>query len=169
MLICRRTQGSAGFNRLRLFWRGFEFQPVWVWVFGYDQMISGFQALRQTRASWLGLNPSQKSPCRSQGRFPIHCATNAPSETNSVMSGWTPMSEEMPTSKHGFLYIASPQQGDLWLLGPPSGRGASGGARTRYRRVLADLRADSQAIVPPTLIIQHHLFFVFLLIMLLRL
>ncbi|GFO05924.1 transposon tf2-11 polyprotein [Plakobranchus ocellatus] len=29
----------------------------------------------------------------------------------------------------------SPQQGDLRLLGPPSGQGAGGGARTRDRRV----------------------------------
>ncbi|GFN79260.1 hypothetical protein PoB_000576600 [Plakobranchus ocellatus] len=50
----------------------------------------------------------------------------------------------------GFLYATSPQQGDLRLLGPPSGRGADGGVRTRDRRVPADLRADSQAIVPPT-------------------
>ncbi|GFO49251.1 hypothetical protein PoB_007575600, partial [Plakobranchus ocellatus] len=45
---------------------------------------------------------------------------------------------------------ASPQQGDLRLLGPPTGRGADGGARTHDRRVHADLRADSQATVPPT-------------------
>ncbi|GFO29141.1 hypothetical protein PoB_005564600 [Plakobranchus ocellatus] len=45
----------------------------------------------------------------------------------------------------GFLYIASPQQGDLRLSGPPSGQGAGGGARTRDRRVPADLRADSLA------------------------
>ncbi|GFO08251.1 hypothetical protein PoB_003475600 [Plakobranchus ocellatus] len=50
----------------------------------------------------------------------------------------------------GFLYIASPQQGDLRLQGPPSGRGADGGARTRDRRVPADLRVDSQATLPPT-------------------
>ncbi|GFO26617.1 hypothetical protein PoB_005312200 [Plakobranchus ocellatus] len=30
-----------------------------------------------------------------------------------------------------FLHKASPQHGDLTLLGPPSGRGADGGARTR--------------------------------------
>ncbi|GFN85691.1 hypothetical protein PoB_001219700 [Plakobranchus ocellatus] len=42
------------------------------------------------------------------------------------------------------------QQGDLRLLGPPSGRGTDGGARTRDRRVPADLRADSKATVPPT-------------------
>ncbi|GFO31800.1 hypothetical protein PoB_005830500 [Plakobranchus ocellatus] len=44
-----------------------------------------------------------------------------------------------------FVYIASPQQGDLRLLGPPSGQGAGGGARTRDRRVPADLREDSPA------------------------
>ncbi|GFO44507.1 hypothetical protein PoB_007101200 [Plakobranchus ocellatus] len=32
-------------------------------------------------------------------------------------------------------YVASPQQGDLRLSGPPSGQGAGGGARTRDRRV----------------------------------
>ncbi|GFN86396.1 hypothetical protein PoB_001290200 [Plakobranchus ocellatus] len=44
----------------------------------------------------------------------------------------------------------NPQQGDLRLSGPPSGQGAGGGARTRDRRVPADLRADSLATVPPT-------------------
>ncbi|GFN79712.1 hypothetical protein PoB_000621800 [Plakobranchus ocellatus] len=42
-----------------------------------------------------------------------------------------------------FLRIACPQQGDPRLSGPPSGGGAGGGARTRDRRVPADLRADS--------------------------
>ncbi|GFO29742.1 hypothetical protein PoB_005624700 [Plakobranchus ocellatus] len=46
--------------------------------------------------------------------------------------------------------MASPQQGDLRLLGPPSGRGADGEARTLDRRVPADLRSDSQATVPPS-------------------
>ncbi|GFO15152.1 hypothetical protein PoB_004165700 [Plakobranchus ocellatus] len=49
-----------------------------------------------------------------------------------------------------FFYIASPQQGDLRLSGPASGQGAGSGARTRDRRVPADLRADSQATVLPT-------------------
>ncbi|GFO09547.1 hypothetical protein PoB_003605200 [Plakobranchus ocellatus] len=44
----------------------------------------------------------------------------------------------------------SPQQGDLMLSGPPSGQGASSGARTRDGRVPADLRADSQGTVLPT-------------------
>ncbi|GFO18283.1 hypothetical protein PoB_004478800 [Plakobranchus ocellatus] len=45
---------------------------------------------------------------------------------------------------------SSPQQGDLRLSGPPSGQGGGGGARTRYRKVLADLRAGSLATVSPT-------------------
>ncbi|GFO39168.1 hypothetical protein PoB_006567300 [Plakobranchus ocellatus] len=44
----------------------------------------------------------------------------------------------------------NPQQGDLRLPGSPSGRGAGGGARTRDRRVPADLRTDSLANEPPT-------------------
>ncbi|GFO00117.1 hypothetical protein PoB_002662200 [Plakobranchus ocellatus] len=51
---------------------------------------------------------------------------------------------------HGLLTHASPQQGDLRLSGLPSGRGIDGGARTRDRRVPANLREDSQATVPPT-------------------
>ncbi|GFN75112.1 hypothetical protein PoB_000161800 [Plakobranchus ocellatus] len=43
--------------------------------------------------------------------------------------------------------LTSPHQGDLRLSGPPSGQGAGGGARTRHRRVPADLRADSLATV----------------------
>ncbi|GFO46934.1 hypothetical protein PoB_007343900 [Plakobranchus ocellatus] len=48
------------------------------------------------------------------------------------------------------LYIASPQQGDLRLSGPPSGYCAGSGARTRDRRVPADLKVDSLATVPLT-------------------
>ncbi|GFO35221.1 hypothetical protein PoB_006172600 [Plakobranchus ocellatus] len=44
---------------------------------------------------------------------------------------------------------ASDYLGDLKLSGPPSGQGAGGEARTRIRRVPADLRADSLATVPP--------------------
>ncbi|GFN87198.1 hypothetical protein PoB_001370400 [Plakobranchus ocellatus] len=50
----------------------------------------------------------------------------------------------------GLLHKANSQQGDLSLLGLPSGPGADGRARTRDRRGPADLRADSQATVPPT-------------------
>ncbi|GFO01885.1 hypothetical protein PoB_002839000, partial [Plakobranchus ocellatus] len=52
--------------------------------------------------------------------------------------------------KHMLVYIASPQQGDLRLLGPPSGQGTGSRARTRDRRVPADLRADSLTTGPPT-------------------
>ncbi|GFN80217.1 multiple epidermal growth factor-like domains 10 [Plakobranchus ocellatus] len=48
------------------------------------------------------------------------------------------------------VIVKSPQQGDLRLSGPPSGQDAGGGARTRDRRVPADLRAESLATVPPT-------------------
>ncbi|GFN90931.1 hypothetical protein PoB_001743700 [Plakobranchus ocellatus] len=48
------------------------------------------------------------------------------------------------------LYIASPQQSDLKLLGPRSGQGADGETRTRDRRFPADLRADSLTTVSPT-------------------
>ncbi|GFO00932.1 hypothetical protein PoB_002743700 [Plakobranchus ocellatus] len=54
------------------------------------------------------------------------------------------------TSQARRLVWTGPQQGDLRLSGPPSGQGAGIGARTRDRRVPADLRADSQATVLPT-------------------
>ncbi|GFO04983.1 hypothetical protein PoB_003148800 [Plakobranchus ocellatus] len=47
-------------------------------------------------------------------------------------------------------WYVSPQQGDLRLSGPPSGQDARGGARTRDRRIPADLRASSLAFEPPT-------------------
>ncbi|GFN91478.1 hypothetical protein PoB_001798400 [Plakobranchus ocellatus] len=87
-------------------------------------MFSNFHALQHARAPVAGLkaaHPRQKGPSSSQGGFVVHCATDAQS---------------------------SPQQGDLKLLGPPSDRGADGGARTRDRRVPADLRVGSQATVP---------------------
>ncbi|GFO10042.1 hypothetical protein PoB_003654700 [Plakobranchus ocellatus] len=43
------------------------------------------------------------------------------------------------------MLIASPQQGNLRLSGPPLGQGAGGGARTSDRRVPVDFRADSLA------------------------
>ncbi|GFO47492.1 hypothetical protein PoB_007399700 [Plakobranchus ocellatus] len=52
-------------------------------------------------------------------------------------------------NKDNYDYIST-QQGDHRLSGPPSGQGASGGARTRGRKVSADLRADSLAAEPPT-------------------
>ncbi|GFO18286.1 hypothetical protein PoB_004479100 [Plakobranchus ocellatus] len=45
--------------------------------------------------------------------------------------------------------MASPQQGDLRLSGPPTGQGVGGRARTRDRRALADLWADLLPTMPP--------------------
>ncbi|GFN79957.1 hypothetical protein PoB_000646300 [Plakobranchus ocellatus] len=41
------------------------------------------------------------------------------------------LGNECYSSKMRYLYIASPQQGDLRLSGPPPGQGAGGGARAR--------------------------------------
>ncbi|GFN74479.1 hypothetical protein PoB_000098500, partial [Plakobranchus ocellatus] len=46
-----------------------------------------------------------------------------------------------------------PQRGDLRLSGPPSGQGAGGEARTRDRRVPADLMADSLPTAPLRLLL----------------
>ncbi|GFO28710.1 hypothetical protein PoB_005521500 [Plakobranchus ocellatus] len=56
----------------------------------------------------------------------------------------------------GCMYLACPQHDDLRLSGPPPGQEASSGARTRNRRVPADLRADSLSTVPPTLSKLHN-------------
>ncbi|GFO26384.1 hypothetical protein PoB_005288900 [Plakobranchus ocellatus] len=56
-----------------------------------------------------------------------------------------------------FFNIASPQQGDLRLSGPLSGQGAGGGARTRNRRVPADLRMNSLSFITDALkILRRH-------------
>ncbi|GFO20517.1 hypothetical protein PoB_004702200 [Plakobranchus ocellatus] len=49
---------------------------------------------------------------------------------------------QVDTGTVAFDNSACPQHGDLRLTGPPSGQGATGKARTRNKRVLADLRAD---------------------------
>ncbi|GFO35563.1 hypothetical protein PoB_006206800 [Plakobranchus ocellatus] len=42
-----------------------------------NKVISGFRALRRARARMVGLeNTRQKGPCRFQGGFAIHCATD---------------------------------------------------------------------------------------------
>ncbi|GFO18551.1 hypothetical protein PoB_004505600 [Plakobranchus ocellatus] len=55
---------------------------------------------------------------------------------------------EEKKSSQSFIFTfwtSSSKQGDLQLSGAPSGQTAGGGARTRNRRVPADLRADSLA------------------------
>ncbi|GFO23498.1 hypothetical protein PoB_005000300 [Plakobranchus ocellatus] len=49
-----------------------------------------------------------------------------------------------------YMYTACQQNGDLRLSGLLPGQGVSGRARTRNRRVPADLRVDSLSTVPPT-------------------
>ncbi|GFN91083.1 hypothetical protein PoB_001758900 [Plakobranchus ocellatus] len=46
---------------------------------------------------------------------------------------------QVGVSLHSQCHRAHPQQGDLRLSSPLSGQGAGGGARTRNRRVPADL------------------------------
>ncbi|GFN89382.1 fasciculation and elongation protein zeta-2 [Plakobranchus ocellatus] len=58
-------------------------------------------------------------------------------------------SSAVPTLLTDYI-LKGPQQGDLRLLGPPSDRGPDDGAQTRDRRVPTDLRANSQASVPPS-------------------
>ncbi|GFO16075.1 hypothetical protein PoB_004258000 [Plakobranchus ocellatus] len=51
-------------------------------------------------------------------------------------------------------HSASPQQGDRRLLGHPSGQAVGGVARTRDRRVLADLMVGSLSIDPPQSLVE---------------
>ncbi|GFN91235.1 hypothetical protein PoB_001774100 [Plakobranchus ocellatus] len=55
--------------------------------------------------------------------------------------------KERERKTRGGRETAIPQQGDLRLLSPLLGHGASGGARTRDRRIPSDLRAVSLAAV----------------------
>ncbi|GFO14583.1 hypothetical protein PoB_004108800 [Plakobranchus ocellatus] len=68
-------------------------------------------------------------PCRSQGRFAIHCATDILGSTQSHKQVL-------------FLSTVSPK-GDLRLSGLPSGQGTGGGAPIRNRRLPADRWAGS--------------------------
>ncbi|GFO47415.1 hypothetical protein PoB_007392000, partial [Plakobranchus ocellatus] len=73
------------------------------------------------------------------GLEPRHCGCNSVVNQRPVASKET---------RHPYL---DPRSQKFRLTGPPSGQGAGGGARTRDRRVPADLRGDSLAIVLPTL------------------
>ncbi|GFO11209.1 hypothetical protein PoB_003771400 [Plakobranchus ocellatus] len=57
---------------------------------------------------------------------------------------------QVDTGTVAFDKSACPQHRDLRLKGPPSGQGASGGARTPNKRVSTDLRADSLSTALPT-------------------
>ncbi|GFO20427.1 hypothetical protein PoB_004693200 [Plakobranchus ocellatus] len=101
--------------------------------------------LHQARALVAGL---ELTPARARSLQDIRAgATNVSSiQWNKKMSGYL-----IASFRSGwFLHIASPQQGDLRLLGPPSGQGAGGVALNSDRMVLADLRADSLTTEPRT-------------------
>ncbi|GFN83551.1 hypothetical protein PoB_001005700 [Plakobranchus ocellatus] len=95
----------------------------------------------------LGLCPSSVVHYLSTRGLHVGCTNRM------VLLSSTPISPD--DTEDWFLYKASPQQGDLRLSGPPSGQDAGGGARTRDRKVPADLRADLLATVPPTPLIQR--------------
>ncbi|GFO40260.1 hypothetical protein PoB_006676500 [Plakobranchus ocellatus] len=71
-------------------------------------VISGFQAPRQARHRWRGSNPRQKPP-QILGTDSLSTAPRRPND------------DDDGNDDDWFLYIASPQQGDLRLSGRPSG------------------------------------------------
>ncbi|GFO04891.1 hypothetical protein PoB_003139600 [Plakobranchus ocellatus] len=73
----------------------------------------------------------------------------SPSMTRRSQTLKSPLGQGISGKLERMTKMSLPQQGDLRLSGPPSGQGAGSGARTRDRRVPADLRADSQATVLP--------------------
>ncbi|GFO37739.1 hypothetical protein PoB_006424400 [Plakobranchus ocellatus] len=88
----------------------------------------------------IGDTVDSRTARRSAGSFLLHLQIRAPLPA--------PWPEGGPESLRPTY--SSPQQGDLWLSSPPSGQGVGGGARTRDRRIPADVKADSLFTVPPT-------------------
>ncbi|GFN81551.1 hypothetical protein PoB_000805700 [Plakobranchus ocellatus] len=104
-----------------------------------EQFICTAENLRQTR--------TQKGDERSEL---VNCSVFILNLVWTLESpDYTPCAGAVK-GKVWLLYIASPQQGDLKLLGSPSGQGAGDGARTRDRRIPEYLRIDSLTTVPPT-------------------
>ncbi|GFN75126.1 hypothetical protein PoB_000163200 [Plakobranchus ocellatus] len=97
-------------------------------------------------AYYLQYSP-QLSPCLVKPLCKSKKARDA--RCSSYKGGAMPHILEFSAKKGWFLQVASPQQSDLRLSGPPSNQGTGGGAQTRDRRVPIDLRADSLATVPP--------------------
>ncbi|GFO40065.1 hypothetical protein PoB_006657000 [Plakobranchus ocellatus] len=90
----------------------------------------------------MGSNLRQQGVFRCQGGLTNYFDTDASSspQPGDLRLLSPPSGQSAGSGGFEFLYIASPQQGDLRLSGPPSGQGAGSGARTRDRRVPADLR-----------------------------
>ncbi|GFN86321.1 hypothetical protein PoB_001282700 [Plakobranchus ocellatus] len=116
------------------------------------KVILGFQASvnGQARAWEKGLNSNKKVPVlliSGQVRKPCYhqCLQMEDGKEKQQTSKKKDNKKRKTRERR-----ARPQQGDIRLLGLPSGQGAGGRARTRDRRVPADLRADSLATVPPS-------------------
>ncbi|GFO23300.1 hypothetical protein PoB_004980500 [Plakobranchus ocellatus] len=107
-------------------------------------------------------NGNKGAPCGSSGRLGRSTMTRKQAKNHRPILAAQPVRLQKRTgprsmfnSALSLVFVISAtnafsQQGDLRLLGPPSGRSAGGGARTRDRIVPAGLRTDSQATVPPT-------------------
>ncbi|GFN83534.1 hypothetical protein PoB_001004000 [Plakobranchus ocellatus] len=93
------------------------------WILVYFQFTTWLsQAIVRLERWWRGLNPRQKFPFRSQIGLTVHCAS-AP----------------------------CPQQGDLRLSDPPSGKGAGGGVEPATEGSLQISERTTEPPTPPTL------------------
>ncbi|GFN90065.1 hypothetical protein PoB_001657100 [Plakobranchus ocellatus] len=103
-------------------------------------MISGLQALHQARAAEAGdADDSDDDDDDADDADDDDDDDDNDDHTITKTNGF----------QFSFMNVASPQQGDLRLSGPPSGQGAGGGgARTRDRKISADLGADSLSTMP---------------------
>ncbi|GFO38829.1 run and fyve domain-containing protein 2-like [Plakobranchus ocellatus] len=112
------------------------------------------------------LNHVTNQACEGTVKHKTEMVSKLEEKTNQLVSAMKDMEQRLKqaesdkvaaeeTARKLGLIIAEkdqkrPQQGDLRLSGPPSGQGACGWARTRDRRIPADLRADSLSTMPPT-------------------
>ncbi|GFO21583.1 hypothetical protein PoB_004808800 [Plakobranchus ocellatus] len=127
----------------------FDFVLVmfYVWLI-HNKVISGFQAVRRATAPVVGFEFATEGSLQISGRSRYPLRHQCP---KSPYSGLAICSNQPTNVKFGirFLCIASPQQGDLRLSGPPTGQGAGGGARTHIRMIPTDLKASDLSTVPP--------------------
>ncbi|GFO11310.1 hypothetical protein PoB_003781500 [Plakobranchus ocellatus] len=108
-----------------------------------EEFLRTNPVMRQQRFKYRGI-------CGSLGNAVFSDTPVAPPEYQAKPPARRVPGYPTPVKQSPMYMTTSPQQGDLRLSGPPSGQGASGGARTCDRRAPADLRADSLATVPPT-------------------
>ncbi|GFN92977.1 hypothetical protein PoB_001948300 [Plakobranchus ocellatus] len=104
---------------------------------------------------WWGSNPRQKCPCTFRDGFVSTVATHAHKRRrkHDGEEGRKEKRTKRKTCKKKrnsfwFLNIASLQQGDLRLSGPPSGWGAGGGARTTTEESLQRKKSKKKKTSP---------------------